>query len=364
MLRPVPARLLLRPGARYECHGDGTCCTGIHLIGPISRREADRVRDGARLALPSCSLPIVRHDAGVEGWVVNTANGSCVFLDDKLGCRLHAIAGPEFKSAACRRFPLGTTGTPDGLRVTLSHRCACVSIGESALLTEASARSALQSPGTARLLHDHDVDDFVPWRTRRRVRFDDYVVWERSILASLDREEAEPSVEEILGIKRAEALPELRNATWGEVTKQLVSWTSDEPDDDGFSCALRWVALAISPQAWKTAPAPKRPWAWTFDRAKARTRDPMPLRKIYGSWLADEVWAMGWTYWGSVSRLITDLRARYILATRIAERIAQLGERYDIATAESVMIVDVLGAADTWTWVRKRLIGAGLTDRD
>ena len=38
--------LLPRPGARYTCFGDGLCCTDIHGIGPLTKKECLR-KEGA-----------------------------------------------------------------------------------------------------------------------------------------------------------------------------------------------------------------------------------------------------------------------------------------------------------------------------
>ena len=36
--------LVVREGARYECFGDGLCCTDIPAIGPIRLAERARLR--------------------------------------------------------------------------------------------------------------------------------------------------------------------------------------------------------------------------------------------------------------------------------------------------------------------------------
>jgi len=349
----VPEPLLVRPGCRYQCHGDGTCCTNIHVIGPISRTDASRVRVAGSIVFASSREPVVKHDAGIEGSVVIQKNGACIFLDSNVRCRIHEAVGPEHKPAPCRRFPVGATNTPAGVRVTLSHRCACVSIGESTELEEERARNILVSPWNGRLLRDFEVGDRVRWRGRTGVPFASYLPWERSMLASLDRDDG-PSIERVLGMSNG-SLPALRKGDWSDVAQRMAKWTADEPFGDGFSCILRWAEGTVRHGAdWK-GPYPERPWSWTFDRAAARSPEMKPNRRIYGSWLADELWAMQWASRGTLYRAMADMAARYRIATMMASILERLGRRTDVAAGEAVMIADTLGAWDTWDTVRKQL---------
>ena len=40
--------LIPRPGARYTCFGDGLCCTDIHGIGPLTKKEVAGLNRGKR----------------------------------------------------------------------------------------------------------------------------------------------------------------------------------------------------------------------------------------------------------------------------------------------------------------------------
>ncbi len=347
----VAEPLLVRPGCRYQCHGDGTCCTNIHVIGPISRNDAGRVRIAGTIVFPSRREPVVKHDAGIEGQVVIQHNGACVFLGDNARCRIHEAMGPEYKPTACRRFPVGATHTPAGVRVTLSHRCACVSIGHSEPLEEEHARRILVSPWTGRLLRDFEVTQRVRWYGRTSIPFEDYVTWERSMIASLDRDDG-PSLETVLGIA-ADSLPQMRRTGWAGVADKMAKWTEDEPFGDGFSCILRWAEGVVRHGPEWMGPHPNRPWGWTFERAAARSPQQNPERRIYGSWLADELWAMQWASRGTLYRAMADMAARYRIALGIAAVMRRQGLRTDVAAAEAVMIADTLGAWDTWNEVRR-----------
>ena len=348
----MPDRLLLRPGCRYECHGDGTCCTNIHVIGPLNNQDAARVREAGTIVFPSRKT-VVRKDPGLERLVVVHDGSACVFLDEQARCRIHGSVGPKYKPAPCRRFPIGATATPDGVRVTLSHRCACVSIGHSNLLQEQRAREILVSPWSGRLLRDFVVGDRVRWRGRTRIRFRDYLPWERSMLASLDRDDG-PSIEQVLAIE-PDALAPLRNVSWDKVADRMAKWTRGEPFGDGFCCTLRWTEGAIRYGAGWQGPFPKRPWSWTFERAARREPDEGNVRRIYGSWLADELWSLAWATRSTLYTAMADMAARYVLARRMASCLEGLGVRADLAAAESVMIADTLGAWDSWDRVRCRM---------
>lgn len=354
MLAAVPTRLLLRPGCRYECHGDGTCCTNIHLLGPMSRTEAKRIRDHAPAALADGDGPVTEFHEGIKGIVLSTKNGRCVFHDDKLGCRLHALVGPEVKSRVCRHFPLGTTGTPHGVRVTLSHRCACVNVGQSRLLDEERARAVLASPTTGRIGRDHTVGADIRWRGRRTVDFDAYCEWEAQMLPQLEGKNGAAGLERLLALG-ARGLPPLRKNTWTDLVQRLHDWAEGEADDDGFYCTLRWAELALRSTRVPVRELPQRPWAWTFERSAERARDQeRPVRVIYGEWIADMLWSMAWAP-GSLYRAMADFSARYTIAKRVAERLQQaFGMRDDLAAAESIMIADTVGASDPWEWVMRR----------
>src|SRR5262249_40171210 len=88
--------LLTRPGPRFACFGDGVCCTDLHLLGPLTRREVLRLR--------VLSPDVAVHNAQLDAVVLRvTPRGECVFFDQ--GCALHRALGPMGKPGGCRRFP-------------------------------------------------------------------------------------------------------------------------------------------------------------------------------------------------------------------------------------------------------------------
>jgi Fe-S-cluster containining protein len=94
--------LLVRPGARFTCFGDGLCCTDVHVLGSITRKEASDMR---RIARGS-----VHFDKNVEGYALQTVDHHCFFLG-KGGCHVHAKHGADAKPLGCRRFPYGLVNT-------------------------------------------------------------------------------------------------------------------------------------------------------------------------------------------------------------------------------------------------------------
>jgi Fe-S-cluster containining protein len=340
----VPAPLIIRPGTRYECHGDGTCCTSIHQLGPLTQAEAARIRAAATLVFPDRKQTAAYWHEGIKGLVIAADDQRCMFLDDHARCLLHARVGVAAKPAACRQFPLGTTATAGGVRVTLSHRCPCVSVGDSPLLDDKRARSILASPGSGRVIPTSRVGERVRVRGKRTIDFHAYAAWEKPMLARLDGDQGE-SIESILGVNNTSRLPKLKGTSWNDVTRRLAHYAQGEERGDGFFSVVRWVEHSLHAGA---SHPPPRPWAWTFERTGARAVRASPLRPMYGSWLADELWSMVWAVDMSLYRALADMAARYQIAQRVAARLEQAGTRPDLAAAEGIMIVDVLGASEPW----------------
>lgn len=350
--------LIIRPGTRYECHGDGTCCTSIHLLGPITKKEAKIVRHCAPVALPRSNHKVVVYHDGIKDLVLNTHDHKCVFLDDEARCLFHARVGAEYKPAVCRHFPVGATSTPAGLRITLSHRCPCVSFGDGAPLDDQRARTILGRGKSGRIISDVEVSERIDWRGGKKIKFKDYLTWESDMLERLDGPDPQPALKDVLGMKNDEQLPPLRRSTWHGMSKRFLAWTENEDEDDGFFCTVRWAALELRKKHSHPWRAPLRPWGWTLERTAMRVREPVSTRRIFGSWLADFLWSMSWAVDGSVYAALADMTARYALARRLTNRLHRLGTREDLAAAEAIMIVDTVGASDPWEWVQAKLVEA------
>ena len=127
------AHLRPLPNAHFACTMCGSCCGG-HVIGPVT----DAILEGLDANLPALAktihrerriakdlffvLPTQRATPGKDV-VCHSSAGSCVFLDDRGLCRIHAQVGGDKKPLPCRIFPWELTATPTGIRVAVQREC-------------------------------------------------------------------------------------------------------------------------------------------------------------------------------------------------------------------------------------------------
>ncbi len=120
----APLRLAPLPSYQcYECAGCGDCCRGIFLI-KISTEERDRIRaqgweeepefHGVKLFIP---------DGSDKFTLAHREDGSCVFLDERGLCRIHAKFGEPTKPLACRVYPFKLIPTGEKVRADLRWDC-------------------------------------------------------------------------------------------------------------------------------------------------------------------------------------------------------------------------------------------------
>ena len=328
---------MARPGARYTCFGDGLCCTDLHGLGPLSKKE---VR-----ALTVISPGVIEEpseDGFDEPMLRTRHDGACLFLaPDK--CELHASLGPEAKPEGCRRFPLGLTATPAGGRVTTRHRCPCRTMGDRPAIDVAASVPSLED-NSGRLRADTRVSKRVRITRKRAVSFAEYAEMEAEVLQRLARGEAAAAVLD------APPFPRLRGRTWTDVAEEMLD-EGDEPTR--FGAALGWFAESILVhQESQPRYVDERPWEDAFDRAEARTLHPEEPERIVNDWVADEIWRMEWSEeGGSFRRLRRELATRLAVCEDLMGRFTQLGLRPDRAAAEAVMVVDLVGDSEWWSEV-------------
>jgi len=326
--------LLVRPGTRYRCFGDGLCCSDIHAIGPIDEREA--------LRLQVVDERVVAFDEEMQGFVMTMdARGCCHFLGED-GCSLHAEMGGLLKPTSCRRFPLGLTATPDGGRVTSDHRCPCRTMGERPEVTVETARPALVDED-GRLRTAFEVADEIAWDDEGAfVSFDVYQAHEEKILAALAA--ARPPREALGG----EAMPPLEDSSWEELATKMHLASGSER----FQAMVRYCGAALL----EVPEEPPRPWRDAFDRAEARSPEVGDPEAMLREWIADTLWALHWTDQTGYHRLRHDLTTRAAIARRVAERLRAQDVRLDRAMAESLSIVDSVTTSDWWALVVSAMI--------
>ena len=332
--------LLVRPGARFECFGDGLCCSDIHAVGALSERDCDM------LSLISEDA-IDRQDTGGAVMMMRSDTGRCVFWGEH-GCALHAKLGPEMKPSPCIQFPYALTATPVGGRISTQHRCTCRTLGSPSPVTVEGARPCLLD-SEGELKFEHAVFDEVQWSESETVSFAEYEKRESKLIEALLQGERLGAV---LG---AEPFPALRETTWAAVADGFLEFQGPSR----VAVASRWFADALGflvERRERTEHA--RPWADAFARAEARIVDPVPPNRVFGDWLADEHWSMRWTHWGSLARARAEWATRLAVARRIAGWLdIRTATRDNVAAAEAVMIVDVVSTSDPW----ERVLGDMLT---
>jgi Fe-S-cluster containining protein len=326
--------LIPRPGARYTCFGDGLCCTDIHGIGPLTKKEVAAMR---------------RIDRKSAGWnddhddyMLNTAaDGGCVFLMADQRCSVHAQSGPEAKPDGCRRFPLGLVATPNGGRITTDHRCPCRTMGDRPEIQPEDVESSV-SDGGSRPVADRRIKR-IPMSPGEELKFAD---WEPIEAEYLNRLQGREALHEILD---AEPFPALHGSSWDKQADEFI----DARDGTQFGVAMAWVGDTISAlQNGRNPRAPGRPWTAAFDRAQARSPKAGTSREVFGDWIADEIWSLKWAEDYDFALARQELATRLAIAEDICARLRADGARADRAAAEAVMMVEVVGESDFWTEVK------------
>jgi len=324
--------LLVRPGARFTCAGDGLCCTDLHALGPLTRSEARAMRalvPGSVIMHEDVEAPCMRPGEG----------GGCAQLLPGGRCGIHARFGADEKPVGCKRFPYGLVGTPFGGRVSTEHRCPCRPLGERPPLDVVEAeRSLLDQAG--RLESDGDAPRRVPLTRKTRLPFARYALLEAELLTRLGKGER---IEKVLA---AAPLPKLESSGWPSHAAGLL----DMNDHTRGGEALAWYAdslLAIC--AGYTPPKRPRPWADAFGRGASRSKRPESADAVLADWVADELWMMRWLMWDTSFDV-----ARAELATRVAcarytiKRLRRAGVREDQAAAEAVMMSEMAACSEHW----------------
>ncbi|UDQ98601.1 YkgJ family cysteine cluster protein [Lentisphaerota bacterium WC36G] len=113
---------------KFSCSSCGACCR--HWLVPVTLAEKERIES---LDLPNYDF---ENSAPEEYFTKLTkslytinkkSDGSCVFLDDKNLCIIHSLYGEEYKSLACRLYPLDIFEWKDNtVSATLKFRCQSV----------------------------------------------------------------------------------------------------------------------------------------------------------------------------------------------------------------------------------------------
>jgi lysine-N-methylase len=156
----------------WSCHNCSGCCKQ-HLI---EITDAER----ARIQKQNWSLedgitndqPVIARHGGLP-WkkkyrLAHTSDGSCIFLNEKGLCRIHAKFGEAAKPLACRIYPYAFH--PAGKRVTVSLRFSCPSVVANLGTAVDKNRDELKS--IAKLVVPDGVESMSPPNVNQKQRVD------------------------------------------------------------------------------------------------------------------------------------------------------------------------------------------------
>ncbi len=337
---------LLREGARYECFGDGLCCTDIHAIGPI------RLPERARLKLVHDG--IVAHDPrdDVHVLVMRAESGSCIFLEEGR-CAVHEPLGGLLKPLACKQFPISMTATPEGGRITTEHKCPCRTLGERPLVTEESALPAVTHRGKPQpVVH---VGRKVPNKPGETISFAEYRRQEDALMARVG---AAKSMEDVQHALSPVIFPTIDGTTW-----EVLASEFDELDGrTRLENVMRWMADAIAActraegdPAFERKERPT-PWRDAFERGIARTQTPQDPLAMFVDFVQDHIWAMHWVDEYAFAQFQTEMATRARLFRQLFEWLCEDGLRPDQAAAEAIMMVELGGTTGWWIEVSRRVM--------
>jgi hypothetical protein len=322
----------------FDCFGDGLCCTDIHALGPVTRKEkaaVELLEPGALIRHKDLMAPVFR----------TQASGACVLRSGR-GCELHARHGAEAKPVGCARFPFGLVATPEGGRVTTEHRCPCRTMGERPAITPENSLPSLLD-GSGRLSPNGRVGPRIPLGAGRHVGFARFLEIERLLFPLL----LDPKVDPCRALD-ARPFGKLAGERWSEIIKSM----REEQDGTAYGEAMAWFANALEARDGGTTIAlGKRPWGPAFDRAEARSKKRSD-EEVLRDWLADLLWSMDWVFsTGSFHAGRRELATVYTLARAITDRLLKARVRPDRAAAEAITVVELARQSGAWERVQKAL---------
>jgi hypothetical protein len=332
----------VRQGACFACHGDGLCCSDIHLIAPLSRAEIARVE---RFAPGTVS----RHAPTRLAVLRTTEAGTCALLEGGR-CSLHAALGPREKPAVCRKFPYGLVATPLGGRITTAHRCPCRTLGDRPPLDMADAERSL-SDALGRMKPYGHVPERLPLTARASLHFTAYATREGELVPQLLAGAAPHALLGAPGL--ATGMPRLRGDSWGDVGRALRGFDATGTSLDH---AAAWFGHALLSRLGEDDAPPPRPWARFFAAAEARAPRVQSAASVLGDWLADALWSLGWLRRGALDRGLVDLALRWEVALAMTGLLEASGARPDRAAAEAVLVAEVAGETSVWGGAVTRVV--------
>ncbi len=194
----TPAGLRMAEGSRFSCNSCTRCCTGKHLLGPVSAAEVRTIVNGFKdIGLSgevgvNDFLPLGNTNGPPESFLLRTNNDRCIFLQDDNLCRIHAALGGDFKPAACRLFPFRPVRTPEGWNVGLSLSCPTVVHGEGQDPRAEALETITSVARSSSLLQV--ISEPVALSSGCKVPWASYMGWENGALEQLQDQAQDPAV--------------------------------------------------------------------------------------------------------------------------------------------------------------------------
>ena len=336
---PRARPLLVRKGARYTCFGDGLCCTDIHALGPVTRREklsVDLIEPGALIRHKDLAEPVFAIQPS------GPAAHACVLRSSR-GCELHARHGAEAKPAGCSRFPFGLVATPDGGRITTEHRCPCRTLGARPAITVESATSSLVDRA-GRLSPNGKVGPRVTLADGKTLAWARFRKVEAAMIDTLLMPGADPL--QVLDVK---PLGRIEGVRWKTIASEMMS----ERDGSSYGEAMVWFSAALlALTADQKLPLGERPWSGPYDIAEARS--PVEsAESVLNDWVADLLWSLDWVFsTPSFHAGRRELATLYVVAQTITQRLVRAKVRPDRAAAEALTIVELCRQSGAWERVQ------------
>jgi hypothetical protein len=329
------AHLIARPGARFQCLGDGLCCTDLHALGPLTRDESRDLQSVAPGAL-------AWNEEFMGDCLRVDAQGNCLQLERDGRCGIQRRFGVDHKPIGCRRFPYGLVDTPLGRRVTTEHRCPCRSLGgDSRPPIDLADASACLQDRDGQLEADGEVPDAVSMSRATTAPFSEYAMIEADMLRRL----AEGvRAEDVLD---ADPLPDCNRLEWTACGRDFVGMQ----DGSAGGVALAWFGEALLERMTGATPVVRgRPWRGAFERGIARTPLAADPEHVVNDWLADELWMLRWLEWQDCpfTAARSELATRLDLVRALMRRLDGLGLRGDQSAAEAVMLAGLASCTTRW----------------
>ena len=131
-------RLELPVLQNWSCHNCGGCCRQ-HLI-EVTEAERQRILNQNWTAQDGVPQPVMQWHAGPP-WrkryrLSHTADGGCVFLDERGLCRIHAKFGEAAKPLPCRVYPFAFHPSGNSFAVSLRFSCPSVVANKGMAVTQ------------------------------------------------------------------------------------------------------------------------------------------------------------------------------------------------------------------------------------